>query len=99
MPFFVLISVVAIGVILYLYRRTADKKLESLSLILILGGALGNLIDRIRFGFVIDFIDWFYKGSHWPTFNVADIWITVGVGLLLVDLLFRRKPQKQEITD
>ena len=63
---------------------------------MILGGALGNLIDRIRIGYVIDFIDWFYGTKHWPTFNVADIAITVGVILLVLDMIFKRKPAKQE---
>lgn len=98
-PFFVLISVIAVGVILYLYRRTKGNKLESIALTLILGGALGNLVDRIRLGFVIDFIDWFYGNHHWPTFNIADVWITVGVGLLLIDLLFHHKPKSQDVTD
>lgn len=85
-PFFVVISVVAIGVIVHLYRK-ADNKLMLTSLALILGGALGNLIDRVRLGFVVDFIQWYWKTFYWPTFNVADIAISVGVGLMIVDML------------
>ncbi|HEU5359819.1 MAG TPA: signal peptidase II [Candidatus Deferrimicrobiaceae bacterium] len=58
---------------------------------LILGGALGNLIDRARFGYVVDFLDFHWHRHHWPAFNVADIGITIGVFLLLLDLLFWAK--------
>ncbi|MCB9545563.1 MAG: signal peptidase II [Myxococcales bacterium] len=97
-PFFVLISVVAVAVIVTLYRKSHGHRLQQVALTLILGGAIGNLIDRIRLGYVIDFIDW-YKGDwHWPTFNVADICISVGVGLLIVDMLLaaRRKTGADE---
>jgi signal peptidase II len=56
-------------------------------LIFILGGALGNIADRARLGYVIDFIDVFYRDAHWPAFNIADSSICVGVGLLLLDSL------------
>ncbi len=95
-PFFVLISVIAIGVIVFLFHKSKGQKLVSVSLCMVLGGAIGNLIDRIRIGYVIDFIDWYYGSKHWPTFNVADIAITVGVIFLLVDMIFRRKPANQE---
>ena len=52
---------------------------------LILGGAVGNLIDRLRFGAVVDFLDFYLAGYHWPTFNIADCAVTVGVGLILLD--------------
>ena len=57
------------------------------------GGAAGNLIDRVRWGEVVDFIDWYARSYHWPTFNIADSAISVGVGLLVIDMLFS-KPQK-----
>ena len=85
-PFFVVISVVALGVILHLFRK-ANSKLMLTSLALILAGAAGNLIDRIRLGFVVDFIQWYWKDFYWPTFNVADIAISVGVGLMIIDML------------
>jgi signal peptidase II len=53
---------------------------------LALGGAMGNLADRVRYGWVVDFIDVSWKGHHWPTFNVADIAIVIGVGLMAVDM-------------
>lgn len=91
-PFFVVISLVAVVVIVSIYRRTtSDQRLLRIALTFILGGALGNLIDRIRLGYVVDFIDWFYRDWHWPTFNVADVAISTGVGLLLLDMLLDRK--------
>jgi signal peptidase II len=73
----------------YLFRRaTAGEKLP---LALIVGGALGNLIDRVRFGAVIDFLDFHVGGWHWPAFNLADICIATGVGLYLLNWLMNRK--------
>ena len=57
---------------------------------LILGGAIGNLIDRLRFGAVVDFLDFYLAGYHWPTFNIADCAVTVGVGLILLDAWMER---------
>jgi signal peptidase II len=62
---------------------------------MILGGALGNFIDRVRLGQVIDFVDVYWRNYHWPAFNVADSAITVGVGLFLSILLFRPKTSHQ----
>ena len=56
-------------------------------LALILGGAVGNLMDRVRFGYVVDFLDFAVSGHHWPAFNVADSAICIGVGLLFLDML------------
>ena len=89
-PFFVAIAVVAVVVIVLFYRGARGQKVLSVALTLILGGALGNLTDRVRLGYVVDFIDWYYGDWHWPTFNVADIAISVGVGLLLVDMVLNR---------
>ncbi len=57
----------------------------AITLALILGGAVGNLIDRVVFGYVIDFIDIYYNAWHWPAFNVADSAISIGVGMLIID--------------
>ena len=86
-PFFVVLSVFAMGVLLTLYAKSEGQRLLQSSLILIFGGAIGNLIDRVQIGYVIDFIDWHYSGYHWPTFNVADVSISVGVGLLFIDMI------------
>jgi len=86
--FFVLISSVAIGCIVYLIRGLRpQQKTFLLSLSLILGGAVGNLIDRLRLGEVIDFIDLHWYDIHWPAFNVADSAISIGVVLLFIKLL------------
>lgn len=92
--FFIGVAVVASVVIVHLLRKHHGEKLFSLALALILGGALGNLIDRIRFGHVVDFLDFYVQTWHWPAFNVADMAITAGAGLLIWDSL--KKPAKQE---
>lgn len=92
-PFFLFISAAAIVFIVSVYRRVrADQKALKWGLPLALGGAIGNLVDRIRYGSVIDFIDFYVvrpggREHHWPTFNVADIAIVVGVGLMAADML------------
>ena len=92
--FFATVSLAALAVIATLVRKTADR-LSLIAFSLIGGGAVGNLIDRVRFGEVVDFIEWYYGSFHWPTFNIADSAITVGVALLAVDMLF---PPKQLFT-
>ncbi len=88
--FFVVISAVAVTVILLFYRKIEGQRLVGSALVLILGGAIGNLIDRVRLGWVVDFIDWHYGDSHWPTFNIADVAISVGVGLMILDMIVNR---------
>jgi len=83
---FVIISLLAIALILYHLKDRKKSRLSSISLSLILGGAVGNLIDRLRFGFVIDFLDF----RVWPVFNIADSAITIGVVLLSWELLCRK---------
>ena len=85
--FFVGVALVALAAIAMLVRKSEDR-LSIISFSLIGGGALGNLIDRIRTGEVTDFIDWYYQSYHWPTFNIADSAITVGVALLAAEMLF-----------
>ncbi len=67
--------------------RLAKEGLLAAGLGLVVGGALGNVVDRIRFGAVVDFLDLHWAGWHWPAFNVADAAITLGVALLLLDAL------------
>ncbi len=74
----------------------AREKFERVSLALILGGALGNLVDRVRFGAVIDFLDVHGWGWHWPAFNIADILICAGVGLYILCWLIKGKRQKEK---
>ncbi len=95
-PFFIAISVAAIVLILvYRLRVMPRAGLVSTALALILGGASGNLIDRLRYGMVVDFLDVHLHQYHWPSFNAADSAISIGVGLMLLDLLlewFREPP-------
>jgi signal peptidase II len=83
--FFNGISIVASIVILYLLKKHANQKLFCLGLALVLGGAIGNLYDRISLGYVVDFLNFHINNHYWPAFNVADSAICVGVGLLLLD--------------
>jgi signal peptidase II len=87
--FLTAIGTVASLFILYLLARHGTQKLFSLALALILGGAVGNLIDRIAYGHVIDFLDFHWRGWHWPAFNVADSAIVGGAALLILDELLR----------
>jgi len=94
-PFFIVISIVAVVVILVAFHKLrSDQKLAQVSLAMILSGAVGNLIDRVRLGEVIDFLDLYWKSYHWPAFNVADSMICVGVFLLAVDMLREERRQK-----
>lgn len=87
-PILVFVSMAALGFIVALERRGRMGRLESLALALLLGGAAGNLTDRLRLGFVVDFISLQWKGRHvWPIFNVADTALTVGATILLARLL------------
>ena len=91
-----LLSVTALAAVaIYALASPASERLSQLGLALILGGAAGNILDRLRLGYVIDFIDVFYRGSHWPAFNVADTAICCGVGLLLLDTLLRRETRHE----
>lgn len=115
-PFFLLVSVAAISFIVTLYRRLNPRQHAlKWGLPLVLGGALGNVFDRVRYGHVIDFIDYradwvkklnelvakYVKGhyvtDHWPTFNVADVAICVGVVLMAVDMFTSKRGTKVEL--
>ncbi|MCG6917733.1 MAG: signal peptidase II [Deltaproteobacteria bacterium] len=90
--FFLGVSLLAMGVVLWmLFRLPPNQKVEHVALSLIFGGALGNVIDRVRLGEVIDFIDVYFRSYHWPAFNLADSAITVGVILLMYRVLFIRE--------
>ncbi|MEY3778191.1 MAG: lipoprotein signal peptidase [Betaproteobacteria bacterium] len=87
--FFTGLGVLAAGVMVYLLRMHAGQTLFCLALSLLLGGAVGNVIDRLLYSYVIDFLDFYYGTWHFPAFNVADSAITVGAGLLILDELLR----------
>lgn len=86
--FFVGATAIALGVIVAFLRRWGhESRLLTVSLALVAGGAVGNLIDRLRFGSVVDFIDWYWRSHHWYTFNIADSAISTGAVLLIAHSL------------
>jgi signal peptidase II len=95
LPFFIVISLVAsIAILVAFHKLRNDQKLAHVSLAMIFSGAVGNLIDRVRLGEVIDFLDVHWNRHHWPAFNVADSLICVGVFLLALDMLLEEKREK-----
>jgi signal peptidase II len=90
-PFFALVSLGALVVLVLLLRGLGPgQRLLRLALASVLGGAIGNMIDRLRYGEVVDFLDVYWRQYHWPAFNVADSCITVGVVVMLAVSLLRR---------
>ncbi|MFL5396494.1 MAG: signal peptidase II [Myxococcales bacterium] len=104
-PFFYLVSLAAVIFIFTYYRKlSVQQRYLQIALALVLGGAIGNALDRILRGYVIDFIDWHWNDAawrnpslHWPTFNVADSGISVGLVLLLLEALFVKKDAKAKV--
>ena len=92
---FVVVTLIAIGSILFLFIRLREHETTlSLSLSLILSGAIGNLIDRLRSGEVVDFLDFYVISYHWPAFNIADSAICLGIGLMALEILIRDRKKK-----
>lgn len=89
--FFVAVAVIASVWVVWLLKKHPDEKLFCLALGMILGGAIGNLIDRVLFGSVVDFVQVHYAGYYFPAFNVADSAITVGAGLMIWDGFFSKR--------
>ncbi len=86
------VSVIAMGVLVFLlFYEEPHKKGLLFGLSLILGGTCGNLIDRVRLGYVIDFIEFHIKQYYWPSFNVADSAISIGVGILIIVMLWEER--------
>ncbi|MCW8855002.1 MAG: signal peptidase II [Gammaproteobacteria bacterium] len=83
--FIMLSSVISIVLFIWLLKLKPEQQLQTVSIAMILGGAIGNLIDRSIYGHVIDFLDVYYQQHHWPAFNIADSAITVGAILLIID--------------
>lgn len=94
-----LASVVTVVLVVWLFRLSPREKITAAALGLIIGGAVGNLVDRINLGYVVDFIDVYYRDWHWPAFNLADSAITGGVILLIIDGLFFSTPAKNSVDD
>lgn len=88
LPFLMIFSLLAIGFIIVMLRRLPERETGLISaLAFILGGAIGNLIDRFAYGEVIDFLDFYWANYHWPAFNIADSFITVGVTITVYYLI------------
>lgn len=87
--FFTALGLVAAAVIIWMLRSHAGQKLFSFAMACILGGAIGNVIDRLMHGFVVDFLDFHWSGMHFPAFNVADAAISIGAACLILDELLR----------
>ena len=97
--FFVGVALMALVIMVFVYGHLKKQgKLFVYALGLIAGGAVGNLIDRLRFGSVIDFLDFYIGSYHWPAFNAADSAITIGVGLFLLGTLLQHAEEKRENT-
>lgn len=93
---FTLVSiVVSVIIAVWLTRLPRQRVLEALALSLILGGALGNLYDRMTLGYVVDFLDFHWAGWHFAAFNVADMGISVGAGLIIIDALFFQQSEPE----
>lgn len=90
--FFIALGIaVSIGVLIWLRKHPKGETLMAVALTLILGGALGNVIDRATRGHVVDFIDFYVGNWHWPAFNVADMAIVMGAGFLILDMFLQRE--------
>jgi len=92
--FFLALAVIISLWIVSLLWRHPERRRENIALALIMGGALGNSVDRLAYGAVVDFLDFHLAGHHWPTFNLADSGITVGAALLIIDALLAGRSQK-----
>jgi signal peptidase II len=89
---FVVVSIVALTIVIVLFFKCSpEERWSKTALTLILAGAMGNLIDRLRMGVVVDFIDVYWRNWHWPAFNIADSAISIGVGMMIIDLFLNNK--------
>lgn len=93
----VVASVIVIWLLYWLFNNSKNMKLQNTALVLVIGGALGNIWDRIYLGYVVDFIELHYAGYYWPAFNVADSAICVGAVLLIVDAFKNKEQAKEEV--
>ena len=95
--FFIVLAVAISAMLVYfLYKNKAHQKLQNYAYALIIGGALANMVDRLYHGFVVDFFDFYWRDWHYPVFNVADIAITAGAGLLILDAFKNHDHEEQE---
>ena len=90
-PFFIAVALIAAAIVSWMLWRYPARRLLCAGLALILGGALGNLWDRVAYGHVVDFLDFHAMGWHWPAFNIADSAISVGAGILIAESFVRKE--------
>ena len=93
-----IVALIAMGIFIAI-SKWKNQKLTILTLACIMGGALGNMIDRFRMGYVIDFISWHVGEHYWPTFNIADVFVTGGIALLIIDLFVNHKEDDKNKAD
>ena len=91
--FAILAGSISIGIVIWMKQLKQHEVLSAISLSLILGGAIGNLIDRVIYGYVIDFLDVYYQTYHWPVFNIADSAITLGVVFMLYESFMQKEQE------
>ena len=96
MFFFFIIGIVAIVILIIIYFDPSYGLLTHIGIVLLLGGACGNIIDRIRWRMVVDFLDFYWRSFHWPAFNVADTAISIGMALFLLELWFDYRKKAKE---
>jgi len=94
--FAVIALVVSAVIVLWIKRLERHEKLQAIALALILGGAIGNVIDRVWLGYVVDFIDVYYGRMHWPAFNIADSAISIGVVLIIIDSIREYRAERKK---
>ena len=94
--FSIFAALVSLVILVWITRLSTQQKLEGLALALILGGALGNLYDRLTLGYVVDFLDFHWSGRHFPAFNIADSAISVGAVLILVEGFIKRPTENSD---
>jgi len=98
--FFSIIAVVVSAfLVLWIKRLEQHEKWQAIALALILGGAIGNVIDRVFLGYVVDFIDVYYKNMHWPAFNIADSAILIGVVIIVIDTFREYQIEKKQVKE
>jgi len=91
---FLFVSLLAVCLIFWFYKKTpATHRSLATGFAMIFGGAIGNLLDRVRFGKVVDFLDFYIGNLHWPAFNIADSAITVGIGIFILHIVFKKLPE------
>ncbi len=95
-PFFIAITVVASIILGIIYKKIKSEQiLLQIAFSAIIGGAIGNFVDRVFTRYVVDFIDWHFYDKHWPVFNIADVAISIGMGLIILDMILEKIRSKK----